>query len=39
MSNREMCVQLLNSVPDHKIGYVLAYLQGLTAGEAEEKAE
>ena len=33
MSNRELCVQLLDAVPDYKIGYVLAYLQGLTADE------
>ena len=38
MSNREMCAQLLSSVPDYKIGYVLAYLQGLTADEAEDDA-
>ena len=36
MSNREMCAQLLNAVPEYKIGYVLAYLQGLTADEAED---
>lgn len=36
MSNREMCAQLLNVVPEYKIGYVLAYLQGLTADEAED---
>ena len=34
MSNREMCVQLLDAVPEYKIGYVLAYLQGLTADES-----
>ena len=38
MSNREMCAQLLDTVPDYKIGYVLAYLQGLTADEAEDDA-
>ena len=38
MSNREMCAQLLNTVPEYKIGYVLAYLQGLTADEAEDDA-
>ena len=38
MSNREMCVQLLDAVPEYKIGYVLAYLQGLTADEAEDDA-
>lgn len=38
MSNREMCAQLLDTVPEYKIGYVLAYLQGLTADEAEDDA-
>lgn len=38
MSNREMCAQLLDAVPEYKIGYVLAYLQGLTADEAEDDA-
>lgn len=33
MSNREMCVELLDAVPEYKMGYVLAYLQGLTADE------
>lgn len=36
MSNRELCVQLLDAVPDYKMGYVLAYLQGITADEAED---
>ena len=38
MSNRELCVQLLDAVPEYKIGYVLAYLQGITADEAEDDA-
>ena len=38
MSNREMCSKLLDSVPDYKIGYVLAYLQGLTADEEADDA-
>lgn len=33
MSNREKAVQLLAAVPDYKIGYVIAYLQGLTEDE------
>lgn len=36
MSNREKCAALLDSVPEYKLGYVLAYLQGLTADEPEE---
>ncbi len=38
MSNREMCLKLLDAVPEYKIGYVPAYLQGLTADEAEDDA-
>lgn len=38
MSNRELCVQLLDAVPEYKMGYVLAYLQGITADEAEDDA-
>lgn len=33
MSNKERAIELLNMVPDYKMGYVLAYLQGLTADE------
>lgn len=35
MSSREMAMQLLERVPDYKIGYVLAFIQGLTADEVE----
>lgn len=38
MSNRELCVKLLENVPDYKIGYVLAYIQGLTADEDADAA-
>ena len=33
MSNKEKCIKLLDSVPEYKIGYVLAYIQGITADE------
>ncbi len=33
MSNREKIIALLDSIPEYKIGYVLAYIQGLTADE------
>lgn len=33
MSNRELCLKLLDNVPEYKIGYVLAYIQGITADE------
>ena len=36
MSEREMCAQLLSCVPDFKLRYVLAYLQGLTADEMDD---
>ena len=31
MSNREKIIALLDSVPEYKMGYVLAYVQGITA--------
>lgn len=33
MSNKEKIINLLNSVPDYKMGYILAYVQGITADE------
>ncbi len=33
MTNREKIIELLDSVPDYKMGYVLAYIQGITADE------
>lgn len=33
MSNKERIIQLLDNVPEYKMGYVLAYLQGITADE------
>lgn len=33
MSDKEKVIQLLDRVPDCKIGYVLAYVQGITADE------
>lgn len=38
MSNREKVVALLESVPDYKMGYVLAYVQGITADEDADDA-
>ncbi len=38
MSNREMAASLLASLPEYKMGYVLAYLQGLTADEEADDA-
>ena len=33
MSEREQAMQLLNSVPDYKLRYVIAFLQGVTIPE------
>ena len=33
MSNKETVIELLDKIPDYKIGYVLAYIQGITADE------
>lgn len=33
MSNKDRIIELLDSVPDYKIGYVLAYVQGIVADE------
>lgn len=33
MSNREKVIELLDRIPDYKMGYVLAYIQGITADE------
>ena len=33
ISNKERIVQLLDSVHEYKMGYILAYVQGITADE------
>lgn len=33
MNNKEQIISLLDKVPDYKMGYVLAYIQGITADE------
>lgn len=38
MSNREKVIAMLDSIPEYKIGYVLAYVQGLAADEAADDA-
>lgn len=38
MSTRELCAKLMDIVPDSKIGYLLAYLQGLVADEPDDDA-
>lgn len=37
MSDKEKVVQLLDSVPEYKMGYILAYIQGITADEEIEE--
>ncbi len=38
MSEKEIARRLLDKVPTYKLGYVIAYLQGITADEAEDDA-
>lgn len=38
MSEKEIAMNLLENVPSYKLGYVIAYLQGLTADEAADDA-
>lgn len=33
MSNKEAIISLLDKVPEYKMGYILAYVQGITADE------
>lgn len=33
MSNKEMIIRLLDNIPDYKMGYVLAYVQGVADDE------
>ncbi len=38
MSDKERVISLLDQVPAYKMGYVLAYVQGITADEAADDA-
>lgn len=38
MSDKERIVQLLDDVPSYKLGYILAYVQGLAADEDADDA-
>lgn len=38
MNNRERAHQLLEDVPEYKLGYVIAYIQGLIADEKADDA-
>lgn len=39
MSDRERMYQLLDTVPDNKIAYIIGYIQGLTIEESNEPNE
>lgn len=43
MSDREKAIQILNEIPDYRIGYIVSYLQGylhgVTDGEEIPNAE
>ena len=32
MSDREKAIQILNEIPDYRIGYIVSYLQGYLPG-------
>ena len=36
MSNKELAIHLLEKTPEYKLGYVVAYLQGILADEAAD---
>ena len=38
MSEKELAIELLERVPAYKLGYVIAYLQGITADDASDDA-
>ena len=37
MSNKEMIISLLDNIPDYKMGYILAYVQGIAADEEADE--
>ena len=36
MSEKDLCIQLLDSVPEYKLGHVLKFLQGIIADEQKD---
>ena len=36
MNNKDLAIQLINQIPDYKLGYAIAYLQGLYADEVAD---
>lgn len=37
MSKKERIIELLDVIPDYKMGYVLAYVQGVAADEGADE--
>lgn len=37
MSNKDQAISLLDKVPDHKMGYAVAFLQGLVIDEEADE--
>ena len=37
MSDREKAIQILNEIPDYKIGYIVSYLQGYLNGVTDSE--
>lgn len=37
MSDREKAIQILNEIPDYKIGYIVSYLQGYLHGVTDSE--
>lgn len=38
MSEKEQLLQLIDNIPDYKIGYILAYAKGITAEDQADNA-
>ena len=38
MSDKERIMQLVDETPEYKLGYIIAYIQGLNAEEEEDDA-
>ena len=38
MSNKELAMQLIDNLSEYKLGYVVAYLQGINADEEADDA-
>lgn len=36
MSEKEKLLELIDNVPDYKLGYIIAYVQGITADDQKD---